>query len=166
MPEYRRAEVPNGTYFFTVAIAERHRALLTDHIDDLRHAFRLARTARPFAIDAIVILPDHLHCLWILPPGDANFSVRWAHVKTAFSRRIPLGERRRASRIAKRERGIWQRRYWEHLIKDDDDLKRHIDYIHYNPVKHGYVTQAVDWRHSSFHRYVRSGVYPPDWGGG
>jgi putative transposase len=120
---------------------------------------------RPFGIDAIVILPDHLHCLWTLPPGDADYSVRWARIKQAFSRRIPWGERRRASRIAKRERGLWQRRCWEHSIADSDDLKHHVDYIHYNPVKHGHVDSVVDWPHSSFHRYVRMGVYPPDWAG-
>ncbi len=166
MPDYRRAKVPGGTYFFTVAIAERRRSLLTDHIDDLRHAFRVAHAARPFVVDAIVVLPDHLHCVWTLPPDDADFPVRWAHIKQAFSCRIPWGEPRRASRIAKRERGLWQRRYWEHLIADEDDLKHHVDYIHYNPVKHGHVTKVADWPHSSFHRYVRSGLYPFDWAGG
>ena len=166
MPDYRRAKVPGGTYFFTVAIAERRRSLLTDHIDDLRHAFRVAHAARPFTVDTIVVLPDHLHCVWRLPPGDADFPVRWAHIKQTFSRRIPWGEWRRASRIAKRERGLWQRLYWEHLIADEDDLKLHVDYIHYNPVKHRHVTKAADWPYSSFHRYVRSGLYPLDWAGG
>lgn len=165
MPNYRRAWVPGGTYFFTVAIAERSKSLLVDRIDDLRDAFRAAHGARPFTIDAIVILPDHLHCLWTLPEGDTDYPVRWAHIKTAFSRRVPKDEHRRASRILKRERGLWQRRYWEHLVRDEDDLKHHIDYIHYNPVKHGHATKAVDWPHSSFHRYVRSGVYPLDWCG-
>jgi putative transposase len=165
MPDYRRVKVPGGTYFFIVAIAERRWSLLTDHIDDLRHAFRVARAARPFTVDAIVVLPDHLHCVLKLPPGDADFPVRWAHIKQTFSRRIPWGERRRASRIAKRERGLWQRRYWEHLIADEDDLKHHVDYIHYNPVKHRHVMKAADWPYSSFHRYVRSGLYPLDWAG-
>jgi putative transposase len=131
----------------------------------LRHAFRVAHAARPYIIDAIVILPDHLHCLWTLPLGDADFSMRWAHIKQAFARRIPWGEYRRASRIAKRERGLWQRRYWEHVIADDDDMKHHFNYIHYNPVKHGHVAKVADWPHSSFHRYVRMGVYPSDWAG-
>ena len=165
MPDYRRVKVPGGTYFFTVAIAERRWSLLTDHMDDLRHAFGVARAARPFTVDAIVVLPDHLHCVWTLPPGDADFPVRWAHIKQTFSRRIPWGERRRASRIAKRERGLWQRRYWEHLIADEDDLKHHVDYIHYNPVKHRHVMKAADWPYSSFNRYVRSGLYPLDWAG-
>lgn len=165
MPDYRRAKVPGGTWFFTVAIAERRQSLLTDHIDDLRHAFRVARAARPFVMDAVVVLPDHLHCLWTLPCGDADFPVRWAHIKQAFSRRIPWGERRSASRIAKRERGLWQRRYWEHLISDHDDLKHHFDYIHYNPVKHGHVATVADWPYSSFHRHVGLGVYPLDWAG-
>jgi putative transposase len=165
MPDYRRAKVPGGTYFFTVAIAERRRSLLTDHIDDLRHAFRVAHTARPFTVDAIVVLPDHLHCVWTLPPGDIDFPVRWAHIKQVFSRRISWGEPRRASRIAKRERGLWQRRYWEHLIADEDDLKYHVDYIHYNPVKHGHAARVADWPYSSFHRYARSGLYPLDWAG-
>jgi putative transposase len=121
--------------------------------------------ARPFTIDAIVILPDHLHCLWTPPPGDVDYPVRWAHIKQAFSRRVPWGERRRASRIAKRERGLWQRRYWEHSIKDCDDLKHHFDYIHYNPVRHGHVARVIEWPHSSFHRYVKMRVYPPDWAG-
>jgi putative transposase len=170
MPNYRRARVPGGTYFFTVAIAERRRSLLTDRIDDSRHAFRVAHAARSFVIDAIlidtiVILPDHLHCLWTLPPGDADFPVRWAHIKQAFSHPIPWGEYRRASRIAKRECGLWQRRYWEHVIADDDDMKNHFDYIHYNPAKHGHVAKVADWPHSSFHRYVKVGLYPSDWPG-
>lgn len=158
MPNYRRAWVLGGTYFFTVAIAERSKSLLVYRIDDLRDAFRAAHGARPFTIDAIVILPDHLHCLWTLPEGDTDDPVRWAHIKTAFSRRIPKDEPRRASRILRREGGLWQLRYWEHLVRDEDDLKRHIDYIHCNLVKHGLVTKAVDWPHSSFHRYVRSSV--------
>lgn len=165
MPDYRRAKVPGGTCFLTVAIAERRTSLLMNHIDDLRHAFRAAHAARPFKIDAIVVLPYHLHCLWTLPKGGVDFPVRWAHIKQAFSRRIPWGEYRRASRIAKREQGLWQRRYWEHLVTDDDDLKHHFDYIHFNPVKHGHATRVVDWLHSSFHRYARADVYPLDWYG-
>lgn len=162
MPNYRRTWVPGGTYFFTVAIAERSKSLLVDRIDDLRDAFRAAHGARPFTIDAIVILPDHLHCLWTLPEGDIDYPVRWAHIKTAFSRRVPKDEHRRASRILKRERGLWQRRYWEHLVRDEDDLKHHVDYIHFNPVKHGLVASAVDWPYSSYHRFVREHWYPLD----
>ncbi|KAF1712717.1 REP-associated tyrosine transposase [Pseudoxanthomonas sacheonensis] len=160
MPDYRRVWVPGGTYFFTVAIAERRRTLLTDRIDELRDAFRVAHKVRPFRIDAIVVLPDHMHCLWTLPPGDDAFSIRWSHIKAGFSRRIAVGEHRRPSRIAKRERGIWQRRYWEHLIRDGTDLRRRVDYIHFNPVKHGYVKQASEWPYSSLHAYIARGDLP------
>jgi putative transposase len=116
-------------------------------------------------IDAIVILPDHLHAVWTLPDGDRDFALRWRLIKAAFSRGLSAGERISASRARKAERGIWQRRYWEHTLRDDDDLARHIDYIHFNPVKHGHVARVVDWPHSSFHRMVERGVYPADWGG-
>jgi len=165
MPQYIRAVVPGGTFFFTVALLERHRSLLTDHVDSLRTAFADARRRRPFSIDAIVVLPDHLHCIWTLPPEDADFSSRWHDIKSRFSARIPPGERLSARRARKGERGIWQRRYWEHCIRDEQDFAHHVDYIHFNPVKHGHVTQVVDWPHSSFHRHVERGIYPLDWGG-
>jgi putative transposase len=155
--------VPGGTYFVTVNLLERRRTLLVDRIDDLRIAFRTAHAARPFLIEAIVILPDHLHCLWRLPEGDADNATRWRHIKSTFSRSIPRDERRSRRREHKAERGIWQRRYWEHLIADEDDLNRHADYIHINPVKHGYVTRAADWPHSSIHRYIRRSWMPEDW---
>lgn len=164
MPRYVRAWVPSGTFFFTVALLERDRKLLTERITDLRAAFEQIRKERPFRMDAIVVLPDHLHCLWTLPPEDADFSTRWRRIKSLFSRSIEVGERLSDRRMTKHERGIWQRRFWEHLIRDECDFKRHADYIHYNPVKHGYVTRAVDWPHSSFHRYVERGIYTPDWG--
>ncbi len=164
MPRYTRAFVPGGCFFFTVALLERRRALLTGQIDLLRAAFVAARQLRPFATDAIVVLPDHLHCIWTLPPGDADFSARWHHIKGRFSRSIAQGERLSARRRKKGERGIWQRRFWEHAIRDEEDFARHADYIHYNPVKHGHVRQAADWPHSSFHRYVARGVYAADWG--
>ena len=160
MPQYVRAFVPGGTYFFTVTVFDRSRPLLTAHIDDLREVFAAARRRRPFVIDAIVVLPDHLHCVWTLPDGDADFPARWHDIK---ARRIPRDESLSARRLAKGERGIWQRRYWEHLIRDERDFERHVDYIHYNPVKHGHAPRAADWPHSSFRRYVRRGVYPPDW---
>lgn len=165
MSNYRRMRVPGGTYFFTVNLLERRRRLLTDRIADLRTAFRAAQAARPFEVLAIVILPDHLHCLWRLPSGDFDNANRWAQIKAGFSRCLPMDERRSARRMARRERGIWQRRYWEHLIRDENDLRRHIEYIHFNPVKHGYVVRAWDWPHSSFHRWVERGEYPADWGG-
>ena len=164
MPNYRRACVPGGTYFFTVNLLERRRRLLTERIDVLGHAFRTARAARPFSMTAWVVLPDHLHCIWVLPEGDAGIATRWRHIKTLFSRAMPAEEGRSPRRLAKAERGIWQRRYWEHLIQDEEDLLRHVDYVHINPVKHGHVTRAMEWPHSSFHRYVRCGWMPMEWG--
>jgi putative transposase len=157
MPNYRRVQVPGGTYFFTVNLLERQRTLLVDSV--------AARAARPFDVVAIVILPDHLHCLWSLPPGDSDNATRWRHIKTAFVKSVPWGERRSCRRQLKGERGIWQRRYWEHLIRDERDLRHHIDYIHFNPVKHGWAQRPADWPHSSLHRYVRDGVVAPDWAG-
>jgi putative transposase len=116
-------------------------------------------------MEAIVILPDHLHCIWTLSEGDDDFSTRWRQIKAAFSRQLPKTERHSQSRLNKGERGIWQRRFWEHAIRGDADYQRHVDYIHYNPVKHGYVTRVVDWPYSSFHRFVRLGVYPSGWAG-
>jgi putative transposase len=116
-------------------------------------------------VDAIVVLPDHLHAIWTLPEGDADFAVRWRLIKSAFSRGMPHGERISVSRAAKNERGFWQRRYWEHTLRDERDLARHMDYIHFNPVKHGLVARVRDWPYSSFHRMVKLGIYPADWGG-
>lgn len=166
MRTYQRARTPGATYFFTVNLAKRHaNPLLTEHIEALREAFRVTRQAHPFTIEAIVVLPEHLHCLWRLPPEDSDFSMRWRLIKAHFSRMLPPGESISASRMRKGERGIWQRRYWEHVIRDERDLQNHLDYIHYNPVKHGHVARAIDWPHSSFHRYVKRGVYPENWAG-
>jgi putative transposase len=163
---YRRAGVPGASYFFTVNLAERSRTLLVDHADVLRAVIREVRSRHPFRIDAMVVLPDHLHAIWTLPEKDKDFSIRWMLIKSGFSRRLPTGERRNRSRMAKGERGIWQRRFWEHLIRDEKDYERHVDYIHYNPVKHGYVTRPVDWPHSSIHRFIAQGIVGPDWAGG
>jgi putative transposase len=160
---YRRALVPGGTYFFTLNAAVRRSRLLIDNIEQLRAAFRRARLTHPFTIDAIVILPDHLHAIWTLPDGDADFGLRWRLIKARFSHALPHGEQISQSRLRKAERGIWQRRYWEHVIRDEADLARHLDYIHFNPVKHGYVDKPGDWPYSSFHRMVRLGIYPRDW---
>ena len=154
--------VLGGTFFFTVALLERQRKLLTEHIDDLRAVFGAAKR-RPFTIEAIVVLPDHLHCIWTLPSGDADFSTRWHDIKARFAAKIPGGERVSAWRRQKGERGIWQRRFWEHVIRDERDFERHVEYIHYNPVKHGHVTKVADWPYSSFHTYVRRGIYNLDW---
>jgi putative transposase len=162
---YRRADVMGGTYFFTVNLAERKRTLLVDRIDVLRTVMRKVKAMHPFHIDAMVVLPDHLHAMWTLPEGDADYPTRWALIKAGFSRHLPKDERRNPSRIAKGERGIWQRRYWEHVIRDERDYARHVDYIHYNPVKHGYVNRVADWPHSTFQRDVERGLYPLNWAG-
>ncbi|HEX7112265.1 MAG TPA: transposase [Mizugakiibacter sp.] len=166
MSRYRRVRLPGATWFFTVNLARRDVAWLTEHIDILRDATRRVRAAHPFAIDAMVVLPEHLHAVWTLPAGDSDYALRWRLIKSAFSRAIPAGERRNASRIAKGERGIWQRRFWEHWVRDEDDLRRHIEYVHYNPVKHGHVTRAAAWPWSTFHRYVKAGRLALDWGVG
>jgi len=160
---YRRADTPGATYFFTLNAADRSGQLLTEHIDALRDSFRTVRRSRPFVLDAICVLPDHLHLLMTLPREDADFATRIMLIKQGFSRRVPQGERISASRAAKGERGLWQRRYWEHLIRDDADFERHVDYIHFNPVKHGWAQRAVDWPHSSIHRFIRDGVIDASW---
>ena len=167
MTEYRRAHVPGASWFFTVNLAQRkENNLLVDHIDSLRTAFAAARVRHPFHMDAVVILPEHLHCIMTLPQDDADFSTRWNLIKGNFSRTLGKGERISPSRTKRGERGIWQRRFWEHLIRDQEDFNRHADYIHWNPVKHGWVRRVTDWPHSSFHEYVRRGIYTEDWGGG
>jgi putative transposase len=131
-----------GSYFFTVNLAEPRLGLLTDNIQLLRTPFRYARRRHPFVIDAIVVLPDHLHPIWTLPAGDGDFSVRWRPIKACFSRALPQTEAISVSRLRRRERGIWQRRYWEHTLRAEDDFARHLDYVHFNPVKHGHVERA------------------------
>ena len=163
--QYRRARFAGGTSFFTVNLAERHRSLLVDSIEILRKVVATVKERHPFTIDAMVILPEHLHALWTLPPGDVDYPRRWMLIKTGFSRQIPQGKGRSASRASKGERGIWQRRYWEHCIRDEADFARHVDYIHFNPVKHGHVARAVDWPYSSIHRYIKAGLIDSDWGG-
>jgi putative transposase len=163
MTEHRRAFIAGGTYFFTVNLADRRQSLLTEHIGTLRAAFRYARGRHPFIVEAVVVLPDHLHTLWTLPDGDADFPLRWRLLKAAFSRRLPQNEAVSQSRLRKGERGIWQRRYWEHAVRNQDDFNRHLDYIHFNPVKHGYAARVGDWPYSSFHRMARLGFYPSGW---
>ena len=164
---YQRLRIEGGCYFFTVNLAERHSTdLLVQHIDGLREALRTTMHDHPVSIDAMVVLPDHLHCIWQLPPGDDDYSKRWRLIKARFSRRVDRGERISASRQRKGERGIWQRRYWEHAIRDEQDYQRHVDYIHYNPVKHGHVQAPHEWPHSSFARWVERGMYPANWAAG
>jgi putative transposase len=166
MPNYRRAFVPSATYFFTVNLLRRQsNDLLIRHVDVLREVIRSVKQRPPFQIHAWVILPDHMHCIWELPEGDADFSTRWRLIKSDFSKTMPVDERRSIVRQARGERGIWQRRFWEHLIRDDEDFKSHMDYVHINPLKLGYVTRVADWPHSAFQALVKKGIYPLNWAG-
>jgi putative transposase len=157
--------IEGGWFFFTVTLADRSTDLLVRHIERLRTAYAAARSRDSFETIAICVLPDHLHAIWALPEDDADFSRRWSLIKHNFSCGLPANRDRSPSKRRKREKGIWQRRYWEHAIRNEADLERHIDYIHFNPVKHGLVSRACDWPHRSFHRHVARGLLPPDWGG-
>lgn len=163
---YRRLRVPGGTYFFTLVTYNR-RPILNDsrYVDTLSESFKTAMISHPFKIDAHVIMPDHVHMIWTLPKGDDDFPVRWCIIKNLFSRRMNkiLGSDAPPKAGAKGEAGFWQRRYWEHAIRDEIDLNYHIDYIHYNPVKHGFVQNPEDWELSSFKKYQDNGYYPQDW---
>ncbi len=166
MPNYRRLYRPGGTYFFTVNLQERKNTdLLVQHIALLRGAVRKVRYKHPFHIHAWVVLPDHLHCVLELPQDDANYSLRWRLIKSTFSKSLPILESRSAVRKKRGERSIWQRRFWEHLIRDEKDYQAHVDYVHINPVKHGLVHRVADWPFSTFHQLVAKGVYPKDWAG-
>src|ERR1700732_2231017 len=160
MPQYRRAKIEGSVFFFTVVLAERPSNLLFEKIDRFRRIYRTIQQRRPCETIAICVLPDHLHALWLLPDGDADFSSRWSLFKSSFSRGLPASPSRSASKMAKREKGIWQRRYWEHAIRDDADLDRHFDYIHYNPVKHGLVSRVADCRTAAF-TAMSNGAYCP-----
>jgi len=167
MPNYRRAYVAGGTWFFTVNLLQRHdNNLLVREIELLRRVVQQVRQKHPFHIDAWVVLPEHLHCVLTLPTGDSDFSLRWRLIKSAFSRALPKDERISATRQKNGERGIWQRHFWEHLIRDELDFQRHVDYVHVNPLKHGLVKCVSDWPYSTFHLYVDNGIYPLDWCGG
>jgi putative transposase len=164
MVRYRRNFVPGGTYFFTVTLDDRRSTAMVDHVDALRTAFRTARKERPFVIEAIVILPEHLHAIWTLPTGDSDFSGRWKRIKSYFTHRlvatgVPVKSYRNG------EYALWQRRFWEHTIRNEIDFERHVDYVHFNPVKHRLVGQVRDWPYSSFHAYVKRGLLPVDWAG-
>jgi len=169
MSNYLRTNTPGACYFFTV-VTFRRRNILTD--DEcrvwLRDAVVNTRKRYPFMIDAWVLLPDHIHCIWTLPENDSDFSVRWNGIKRRFTQsakhRFHKPEWINASKQKHREGAIWQRRFWEHQIRDDNDYQRHLDYIHYNPVKHGLVQSVKEWPHSTFHRYVNQGIYPSNWG--
>lgn len=167
MSRYIRADTPGATYFFTVTLQDRGARWLVDHVEPLRRCVARARQLHPFRIDAIVVLPEHLHTIWTLPPDDADFGLRWHLIKRGFTRHLleagVLDERSRARRGAD-ERSVWQKRFWEHQIRDDEDYARHVEYIHFNPVKHGWVMRAREWPYSSLHRYVKHGIVPADWG--
>ncbi len=165
MSNYRRSLVLGGTYFFTVNLQNRSLTLLVDHIDALRSAVKIVQKKKPFQINAWVVLPDHLHTIWTMPEGDNDYSSRWRDIKKAFSKSIPAGETRTKTNLNRHERGIWQRRFWEHTIRDEIDFKHHFDYVHVNPLKHGYVQSVQDWPYSTFHREVKKGVYEFNWCG-
>jgi len=159
MSEYRRLYQQEGWYFFTVVTYNREKILIQpDNLKRLRLSFHSVMKKLPFKIDAVVILPDHIHCIWRLPPDDADFSTRWRLIKRYFS--ISMN----ASLTKRDEKKVWQRRFWEHLLRDGKDCQIHVDYIHYNPVKHGYVQSPYDWPYGSFRRAVKQGLYPADWG--
>ncbi|STY17170.1 REP-associated tyrosine transposase [Legionella quateirensis] len=163
MVYFRRDFTPGGTYFFTLALRNRKSHLLTSHIDLLGETLQTIKQKYPFSTEAIVVLPDHVHAVWKLPDNDFNYSLRWHQIKSNFTKRLI----KEGLKITKDQRGeyqLWQRRFWEHRIRDESDLQAHIDYIHFNPVKHGYVPSAKEWPYSSFHRYVQNGVLQENWG--
>lgn len=169
MPEYRRSYQPGGTFFFTIVTYQRQPILTSPHARQLlRKAWLDVQKRFPFNTIAIVLLPDHLHSIWTLPEEDSNYSLRWSEIKRLFSisyqSTIGPVQNKSACQRTRREAAIWQRRFWEHTIRDEEDLNRHIDYIHINPVKHGFVQKAMDWEWSSFRKYVEDGLYEPDWG--
>jgi putative transposase len=164
MVRYRRNFVPGGTYFFTVTLGDRTSSALVQHISALRAAFRVARHERPFTTEAVVVLPDHLHTVWTLPSDDSDFSGRWRRIKAHFTHRL-VATGVSVQRHRNGEYALWQRRFWEHTIRNETDFERHVDYVHFNPVKHELVTRVCQWPYSSFHVYVRHGILPVDWGG-
>jgi putative transposase len=164
MVRYRRVRITGGTYFFTVNLRDRRHGLLAEHVGALRDIVRSVKNELPFTIDAMVVLPDHWHSVWTLPSDDAAYARRIRLIKARFTRHLV----RVGVQIAKDERGeyrLWQRRYWEHTIRDDRDFESHVNYVHFNPVKHGHVMRAIDWPHSTFHRYVARGLISADWAG-
>ncbi|WP_194711715.1 REP-associated tyrosine transposase [Noviherbaspirillum soli] len=166
MVQYRRNFLSGASYFFTIALLNRTSSLLIDQIAILCNAFQPVQAQRSFPLDAVVVMPDHLHSLWTLPSGEADYPGRWRAIKTRFSCQIPRGEWRSASRARKGERGTWQSQCRERALCDERDKTRHVDYIPFNPVKHGQISHVVQWTSSSFHRFVRQGIYPVDGGGG
>ncbi|WP_299663009.1 transposase [uncultured Ruegeria sp.] len=190
MSNYRRVRIPGAKFFFTVSLADRSSGLLTQEVAHLRAAFAVTQKERPFWCDAFVVLPDHLHAVWTLPPGDADYSTRWGAIKARFTMRVNRSRRRpgfspapvpqdlpvvTSGRYAglkpglrqdKREAPVWQRRFWEHTIRDERDYRNHMEYCWGNPVKHGLVEHPTDWPYSSIHRDIRAGRVDPEWSGG
>jgi putative transposase len=171
LPEYRRIKKAGGTYFFTVVTHGRRPILTYPEVRQaLREGISKVRQARPFSIEAWVLLPDHLRAIWTLPEHDAGDASRWAVIKSCVTKRcgnlFGPGEKVNISRSRRQEGGVWQRRFWEHAIRDEPDFHRHLDYLHWNPVKHGYVKTPMAWPYSTIHRFVAQGFYPPNWGGG
>lgn len=164
MSSYSRPKITGATVFFTVNLTNRKSDLLLHQIKHLREVVRQTQAERPFHIAAWVVLPDHMHCIWTLPRGDADYATRWRILKSRFSRGMQKGQTRQ-SHLARNERGIWQRRFWEHHIRDQADYDAHIRYCWINPVKHGFVTRAADWPYSSIHRDIRLGMVEPEWSG-
>jgi putative transposase len=170
MSRYRRAKITGASYFFTVVSYQRRPILCDDAVRaSLRDAIKTVQKRYPFSIDAFVLLPDHLHCIWTLPSGDSNYSLRWGSIKRMVSMACSQYYHREdlmtVSKIKHRESTFWQRRYWEHCIATDFDYANHLDYIAFNPVKHGLVTRVSDWPYSTFHRDVGLGIYPLEWAG-
>lgn len=169
MPNYRRTRTTGGTYFFTVVTGERRKILTAPESRlALRNAINTARLQYPFIVEAWVLFPEHLHCIWTLPEGDKDYSKRWGLIKAGFSKQMRKtlhdDARLTGSKQMHRETTIWQRRFWEHSIRDEEDFRQHMDYVHYNPLRHGLVTHVKDWPYSTFHRYAAMGVYPENWG--
>lgn len=163
MVAYRRARAAGGCYFLTLTLQDRSSDLLVRYSTQLRQCLLNVQTQMPFRLPALVVLPDHLHMLMVLPSDDADFSARVRKFKRAFvvtlRQQVGVGVKTNA----KGEANIWQRRFWEHLIRDEQDYRRQVDYIHFNPLKHGLVARVQDWPFSSFHHYVRQGLLPIDW---
>ena len=171
MPNYRRPLAPGATVFFTVVTFERKPMLTTELSRKiLRRVWKRVQTQHPFVVDAVCLLPDHLHCLWALPENDGDYSLRWSAIKGLFTKEYlnSAGQdgMRNDSRKKRGEAAVWQRRFWEHTIRDEVDYCNHFDYIHYNPVKHGLVKQVKEWPWSSYFKYVRRGYYDVEWGNG
>ncbi|MBR9801141.1 transposase [bacterium] len=169
MPNYRRARVPGACYFFTVVTYRRSSVFESrDAQSLLGNVIRECRERWPFVVNAMVLLPDHLHAMWTLPRGDDRYSARWGYIKKQFTSRYlaetGVEQGVSAAEQKERRRGVWQPRFWEHTIQSESDFERHFDYLHYNPVKHQYVQCPHEWSASSFHRWVNAGVYSRDWG--